>query len=80
MTPLDILGLVGSREICDRAGIKALSTLHRIIQRGDGPTPYSVAKNGVMFREAEVEEFLARYRRWERRAKKRSRMARAPEI
>jgi predicted DNA-binding transcriptional regulator AlpA len=68
--------MIRSSEVCRRAGID-LSTLHRLIEQGYGPTPYATGPGRCprFFYEVEVLGFLSQYKRCARRKVNPSRKA-----
>ena len=66
-------------EVCQRAGLSQAG-LTKLIERGEAPPPYKYNAACALFRSDEIEAWIAAYKKGERRTKKRSRMARAPEM
>jgi predicted DNA-binding transcriptional regulator AlpA len=66
-------------EVCARAGLSQAG-LTKLIDRGVAPPPYKYNAACALFRNDEIEAWISSYRKGERRTKKRSRMARAPEM
>jgi predicted DNA-binding transcriptional regulator AlpA len=72
------LNTLRPEEVCALAGISA-SGLAKIVKSGYAPPPIKYGPNCLRYRADEIAAWVATYRYGERRKKKRSRMARAPE-